>query len=76
MYPMQYNRGMIRVHQTDQYAKWFESLRDRQARARIDIRVRRLSLAEVLIVLLAGGDKRTQDHDIRVAKQLARELQE
>ena len=76
MYPMQYNRGMIRVHQTDQYDKWFESLRDRQARARIDIRVRRLSLAEVLIVLLAGGDKRTQDHDIRVAKQLARELQE
>ena len=76
MYPMQYNRGMILVHQTDQYAKWFESLRDRQARARIDIRVRRLSLAEVLIVLLAGGDKRTQDHDIRVAKQLARELQE
>lgn len=107
MYPMQYNRGMILVHQTDQYAKWFESLRDRQARARIDIRVRRLSLgnpgdvkpvgegvselrvdygpgyrvyfvqkAEILIVLLAGGDKRTQDHDIRVAKQLARELQE
>jgi putative addiction module killer protein len=31
--------------------------------------------AGVLIVLLAGGDKRTQDHDIRLAKQLARELQ-
>lgn len=96
---------MIEVRQTDEYEKWFDSLRDRQAKARIDIRVRRLSLgnpgdakpvgegvselridhgpgyrvyfvqrADVLIVLLAGGDKRTQDQDIRVAKQLAREL--
>jgi putative addiction module killer protein len=32
--------------------------------------------ADVLIVLLAGGDKRTQDQDIRLAKQLARGLQE
>ncbi len=32
--------------------------------------------ADVLIVLLAGGDKRTQDQDISLAKQLARELQE
>jgi putative addiction module killer protein len=32
--------------------------------------------ADVLIVLLAGGDKRMQDQDIRLAKQLARELQE
>ncbi len=98
---------MIEVRQTDEYEKWFDSLRDRQAKARIDIRVRRLSLgnpgdarpvgegvselridygpgyrvyfvqrADVLIVLLAGGDKRTQDQDIRIAKQLARDLQE
>ncbi len=98
---------MIEVRQTDEYEKWFDSLRDRQARARIDIRVRRLSLgnpgdakpvgegvselridygpgyrvyfvqrADVLIVLLAGGDKRTQDQDIRIAKQVARDLQE
>jgi putative addiction module killer protein len=98
---------VIEVRQTDEYEKWFDALRDRQAKARIDIRVRRLSLgnpgdakpvgegvselridygpgyrvyfvqrADVLIVLLAGGDKRTQDQDIRLAKQLARELQE
>jgi putative addiction module killer protein len=98
---------VIEVRQTDEYEKWFDSLRDRQAKARIDIRVRRLSLgnpgdakpvgegalelridygpghrvyfvqrADVLIVLLAGGDKRTQDQDIRLAKQLARGLQE
>jgi putative addiction module killer protein len=30
--------------------------------------------ADVLIVLLVGGDKRTQDQDIPLAKQLAREL--
>ena len=35
---------MIRVQQTDLYAKWFAGLRDSVARARIDIRIRRLSL--------------------------------
>jgi putative addiction module killer protein len=93
------------VRQTAGYSQWFADLRDRQAKARIDIRVRRLSLGNpgdvkpigdgvselrvdygpgyrvyfiqqgaVLIVLLAGGDKATQDRDIRAAKKLAREL--
>lgn len=35
---------MIEIRQTDVYAKWFANLRDRQARARIDVRIRRLSL--------------------------------
>jgi putative addiction module killer protein len=35
---------MIEVQQTTEYAKWFQKLRDRQARARIDARIRRLSL--------------------------------
>lgn len=34
---------MIRIQQTDLYATWFAGLRDRVARARIDIRIRRLS---------------------------------
>ena len=32
--------------------------------------------ADVFVVLLAGGDKSTQDRDIRQAKALARDLQE
>ena len=98
---------MIEVRQTDLYARWFEGLRDGQARARILVRIRRLSLGNAgdvrpvgegvselridygpgyrvyfvsrrqsLIVLLAGGDKRTQASDIRTAHSLARGLQE
>lgn len=98
---------MIQIQQTEAYAKWFLGLRDRVARARIDVRIRRLSLGnagdakpvgdgvselrvdhgpgyriyftqrgEVVIVLLAGGDKSTQDKDIRNAKALAKDLKE
>ena len=35
---------MIEILQTEQYAKWFKSLRDHNARMRINIRIRRLSL--------------------------------
>lgn len=35
---------MIQIHQTEHYARWFDALMDRSARARIDIRIRRLSL--------------------------------
>jgi putative component of toxin-antitoxin plasmid stabilization module len=69
---MRYNKIMIEVRQTDTYSDWFVALRDRQARARIDIRIRRLSLGNPGDVLLAGGDKRTQDSDIKTALELAR----
>ena len=96
---------MIEIRQTQVYAQWFNSLRDRQARARIDTRIRHLSLGnpgdaqpvgegvselridygpgyrvyfvprgQTLVILLAGGDKRTQDRDIQTALQLAHEL--
>lgn len=35
---------MIQIQQTEAYAQWFSGLRDRVARSRIDIRIRRLSL--------------------------------
>jgi len=39
-----YYFSVIEVRQTETYRKWFKSLKDRVARARIDIRIRRLSL--------------------------------
>jgi len=96
---------MFEIRQTDIYSDWFDSLRDRQARTRIDIRIRRLSMGnygdvkpvgegvselridygpgyrvyfvqrgQALIILLAGGDKRTQDKDINSAIKLSREV--
>ena len=96
---------MIEIRQTELYSRWYKSLRDRQARARIDVRIRRLSLGnpgdvkpvgegvselridygpgyriyfvqhgQTLVILLAGGDKHTQDRDIKMALELAREL--
>jgi len=35
---------MIEILQTENYRKWFDKLKDRNARTRIDIRLRRLSL--------------------------------
>ena len=102
---MAYNIAMVEIRQTEVYARWFRRLRDRQARVRIDNRIRRLSLGnpgdvrpvgegvseiridygpgyrvyfaqrgEILIVLLAGGDKDSQKGDIRRALELARGL--
>ena len=93
------------IVQSTTFRKWFDSLRDRQARARIDARIRRLSLGNpgdvkpvgggvselridygpgyrvyftqrgpVLAILLCGGDKRTQDRDIKFAIELSEEL--
>jgi putative addiction module killer protein len=96
---------MIRIRQTEVFATWLRNLRDRQTRARIQVRIDRLALGlsgdvrpvgegvselridhgpgyrvyfvrrgSELIVLLAGGDKRTQDRDIKRAILLARNL--
>ena len=96
---------MLEIRETPAYAAWFSALRDRTAKARIDIRIRRLSLGnpgdvrpigesvselrihygpgyriyftkqgETLVILLAGGDKSSQEQDIRHAKDLTRNL--
>jgi putative addiction module killer protein len=93
------------VRQTVSFARWLAGLKDRRAVARINARIRRLSLGNPgdvkpvgegvselridygpgyrvyflqrgpdLILLLAGGDKRSQDRDIAVALTLARAL--
>jgi len=35
---------VIQIRETDSYARWFERLKDREARSRILVRIRRLSL--------------------------------
>lgn len=46
---------MIEVRQTDVFADWFAGLRDREARARITVRIRRLSLGHPGDVKPVGG---------------------
>jgi putative addiction module killer protein len=96
---------VIEIRQTEEFVRWFGRIRDREARARILVRIRRLSMGnpgdvapvgegvsemrieygpgyrvyfvqrgELLVVLLAGGDKRTQARDIVRAKRLAQGL--
>ena len=45
---------MIEVRQTPEYATWFASLKDRTARVRVDIRIRRLSLGNFGVVEPVG----------------------
>ena len=46
---------MVQIRQTKVYAKWIAELRDRDARSRIDARVRRLSLDNPGDVRPVGG---------------------
>ena len=46
---------MITIHQTDAYEKWFRKLRDREAKARILIRIKRLSSNNPGDVRSVGG---------------------
>ena len=96
---------MIEIRKTDVFQKWFTALRDRQAIARINTRLRNVSLGNFgdvkpvgegvselridygpgyrvyfaqhgrkLVILLAGGDKRSQQRDIEKAIELAQML--
>ena len=96
---------MFEVRKTEVYAKWLDKLRDPRARARVLVRVERLTagnpgdvrpigegVSELridygpgyrvyfkkqdrrIVVLLAGGSKRTQGRDIETALRLARNL--
>jgi putative addiction module killer protein len=95
---------MTEIRRTAIFLKWLRDLRDVRARARIQIRIDRLSLGNsgdaapvgegvsemridygpgyrvyfarrgnAFVVLLCGGDKKTQNEDIARAKTLAKE---
>lgn len=96
---------MIEVRQTEVFATWLSKLKDRRARARIQVRIDRLAIGlpgdvkpvgsgvselridfgpgyrvyfkqkgSEFVILLAGGDKRTQDRDIARAIVMARDV--
>lgn len=98
---------MVEIRQTLVFAAWLASLKDRNARARIHVRLDRLALglagdvkpvgsgvselrvdygpgyrvylqaaSRELVMLLIGGDKRTQSRDIERAIAMARDLWE
>ncbi len=95
---------MVEVIKSDTFDRWLRKLRDPQAKARIEMRIRRLNLgnagdvqpigeglsemridygpgyrvyymqqSSVLVLLLCGGDKRTQQKDIAKARKIADE---
>ena len=97
---------MYKVFKSATFDKWFEGLKDRQAKARIAVRIDRLSLGNpgdakpvgsgvnemrinygpgyrvyyiqrgpIVVVMLCGGDKRTQAADIRRAIEIAEQCQ-
>ena len=96
---------MVEVRKTHTFAKWLDGLRDVRAKARILVRLRRLSLGNFgdwksvgegvselridygpgyrvyltrqggsIVILLAGGTKKSQSRDIKRAISLAQEL--
>jgi putative addiction module killer protein len=95
---------MVEIRKTDAFQGWYDGLRDTRAQARIDVRLRRVTLGLTgdakpvgdgvselridygpgyrvyfvqrgrdVIVLLGGGDKRSQAADIKAAKALAKQ---
>lgn len=98
---------MIEVRQTDIFAKWFNNLRDRKAKARVQARIDRIEIGNfgdvapvgegvselrihygpgyrvyfvqrdsVVVILLSGGDKSSQNADIKRAKEIAKQLED
>ena len=96
---------MKSLQTTDVFDRWYDGLRDRQGRARIAARLRRVELGNFgdvkpvgagvselridcgpgyrvyltqrgleVVILLAGGDKRTQSKDIEAAIEMAKRL--
>ena len=85
MYIVVYTMNILKILQTDEFSKWMKRLRDANARARINVRIRRISLTgnfgdakpvgDGVYELLIGGDKSSQQKDIDKAKKLNAEYE-
>jgi putative addiction module killer protein len=96
---------MLNIRTTEVFDVWFDGLRDRMAKRRIQARIDRLAMGNpgdwksagspvvemridhgpgyrvyyvqkgaVLVILLCGGDKSTQEADIRAAHKMLADL--
>ena len=61
---------MIEVRQTEVFANWFKNLKDRKAKARVQVRIDRME------VVNCGGDKSSQSSDIIKAKAITNQLED
>ena len=97
---------MNKIQTTELFDRWFDGLKDRKARARIQVRIDRAEegnfgdcqpvgggvsemrihhgagyrvyfkkIGKEWVILLAGGDKASQQADIKAALKLARDLE-
>ena len=97
---------MNKIQTTELFDRWFDGLKDRKARARIQVRIDRAEegnfgdcqpvgggvsemrihhgagyrvyfkkIGKEWVILLAGGDKSSQQADIKAALKLARDLE-
>ena len=60
------------------FLRWLSGLRDKRAQARIIIRIDRVEIGNfgdrTVVILLCGGDKSSQQQDVKRARQMASEL--
>lgn len=47
-YTLVYNHPMLEIRRTDEFAKWLKRLKDANAKARINLRIRRITLTDNL----------------------------
>ncbi len=101
-----YGLHMIEIRTTDIFTKWFNNLKDRRARARIQARIDRIEMGNfgdvapvgqgvselrifcdpgyrvyfvqknsVVVILISGGDKTSQQSDVAKAQKIVKQLE-
>jgi putative component of toxin-antitoxin plasmid stabilization module len=67
---------MFFIEKTKEFDKWLRKLNDLKAKAKILFRIQKLEKVGKIIVLLSGGDKSTQERDIKKSKEIWKKLNE